>query len=477
VIPFEFFDSICFISLQMMRGSGLMTINNKGVCGHSHSILLSGGTRSVAHGFTSDSFHSTVIRCIRRSDGLALGNNTSTVGARKTSPSHVMVTGRRRHGLVTAATPAIAAPSTLALKADVVLPFIMSNIYPYYALPLLGGLILGTVVVGQLVVSGKVVGISGAVRGLVEGEKSPWRVLFVTGLLAGGALLRFGLYPDAFGAAGLVLDGGLYNHVVMRLGLAGVLVGVGTSLGNGCTSGHGICGNARLSLRSFISTCTFMLFGAVAAAVLHTAQFEGLPAGFIVPSVPDSSMITLGAGVLASAVACVVSVSSLIHVFVGKGMNRMVAMCEDVMDFAVGFFFALGLGVSGMTNTAKVAGFLSILSGTFDASLMFVMGGALLVALPGYQYVLRSGVLSHPLACSAFSLPTSKEINARLLIGSALFGCGWGAAGLCPGPGLVSLAMLGKSTIFVGAMIVGMALAKLYQKVESQLYRADTSSA
>ena len=449
-----------------MRGLGLVTITSPHVMDMGAGPVLrvqSGGTRrvySVLKSIKSDPMHR---------------NNTLGVAQAPLS----LVTGRQVKAAAAAA--ALTTPATLALKADVVLPFIMSNIYPYYVLPLLGGLILGTVVVGQLVVSGKVVGISGAVRGLVEGEKSPWRVLFVGGLLAGGALLRFGLYPDAFGAADLVLGAGDGLHssqsVLMRLGLAGVLVGVGTSLGNGCTSGHGICGNARLSLRSFISTCTFMLFGAVAAAVLHTAQFEGLPAGFIVPNVPESSMITLGVGVLASAVACVVSVSSMIHVFIAKGMDRMVALCEDVMDFAVGFFFALGLGVSGMTNTAKVAGFLSILSGTFDASLMFVMGGALLVALPGYQYVLRSGVLSHPLACSAFSLPTSKEINARLLIGSALFGFGWGAAGLCPGPGLVSLAMLGKSTIFVGAMIVGMALAKLYERVESQSYRSNTSSA
>lgn len=360
---------------------------------------------------------------------------------------------RKEHGRVEAA--AVVLPLAEAL------PFVLQNVYPYYMPSLMGGLVLGTIVVGQLVISGKIVGISGAVRGLVEGEKSPWRVLFVSGLVAGGMLLRFFLYPEAFGAVGQSIS-------LWRLGVAGVLVGVGTSLGNGCTSGHGICGNARLSLRSFISTCTFMIFGALAAALLHTAQVEGLPLGFIVPPVPGKDLMSLSSGVLASAVTFVITMASLAHVFASKGKEKMITICEDVTDFGVGLLFALGLGISGMADSSKVAGFLSVFSGTFDASLMFVMGGALLVALPGYQFVLRTQVLNHPLACSAFSLPTSKAINAQLLIGSALFGCGWGLAGLCPGPGLVGLASASASNVvFVGSMVTGMALAKLYQQVRA----------
>ncbi len=382
------------------------------------------------------------------------------ISHRSISVRRVGTQTRKDHGRIEAAA-AVPVVGCWTLPLGEALPFVFHNVYPYYMPSLVGGLVLGTVVLGQLVISGKVVGISGAVRGLVEGQKSPWRILFVSGMIIGGILLRYSLYPEAFGAAGEAIS-------LWRLGTAGVLVGVGTSLSNGCTSGHGICGNARLSLRSFISTCTFMCFGALAAAALHTAQVEGLPLGFIVPPAPGKDLMALSSGILASAVAFVVTMSSLAHVFVGKGMAKMTAICEDVTDFGVGVLFALGLGISGMADSSKVAGFLSIFSGTFDASLMFVMGGALLVALPGYQFILRTRVMNRPIACSAFSLPTSREINAQLVIGSALFGCGWGLAGLCPGPGLVGLAKASASnTVFVGSMVTGMALAKLYQRVRA----------
>ncbi|KAI8111196.1 hypothetical protein M9434_004769 [Picochlorum sp. BPE23] len=376
--------------------------------------------------------------------------------------------GARRSTCTRAAGVAIEA--TLPLSEA--LPFVLSHIYPHYLLPLLGGLTLGVLVVGQLIISGKVVGISGAVRGLVEGQRTPWRVLFVGGLIVGGMMLRFSLFPGAFGpdpiyttaaeSAELVASG------MWRLGAAGLLVGVGTSLGNGCTSGHGICGNARLSLRSFISTCTFMLFGAMAAAALNTTRFEGLPLGFIVPPVPEQEMVTLATRVLGAAMAFIVTMASVTHLWADQGKAKVVALAQDVTDFGVGLFFALGLGISGMTQPSKVAGFLGILAGTFDASLMFVMGGALLLALPGYQYVLRSGRVNHPMTCSAFSLPTSKEINLQLVGGSAIFGLGWGLAGLCPGPGLVGLASFSASNLtFVGSMLMGMALVKVIQRMQA----------
>mgnify|MGYP006276573881 CR=1 FL=1 len=114
------------------------------------------------------------------------------------------------------------------------------------------------------------------------------------------------------------------------------------------------------------------------------------------------------------------------------------------MHTFAGILFALGLGAAGMTMPSKVSSFLSFLAGTFDPSLMFVMGGALLIATPGYQLIMRKKVLPHPILASAqgFNLPTSQTIDWKLLGGSAMFGMGWGAAGLCPGPAIVSLATL-----------------------------------
>jgi uncharacterized protein len=120
-----------------------------------------------------------------------------------------------------------------------------------------------------------------------------------------------------------------------------------------------------------------------------------------------------------------------------------------------GLVFGLGLAVSGMMNPAKVIGFLDV-AGDWDPTLVFVMGGALLVTIPGYSVILKR---RRPVLAGSFSLPTKKSLDAPLIWGSALFGVGWGLVGFCPGPAVAAIgtglpAVLG----FVAAMIAGMAL-------------------
>ena len=120
---------------------------------------------------------------------------------------------------------------------------------------------------------------------------------------------------------------------------------------------------------------------------------------------------------------------------------------------AAGALFGLGLAVSGMTNPDKVLNFLDV-AGRWDPSLALVMGGALLVSVPGFARVRRR----RPDACAA---ALYQQVDARLLIGSALFGIGWGIAGYCPGPALANLAHAGEAIAFVGAMLAGSQLARL----------------
>jgi uncharacterized protein len=120
-----------------------------------------------------------------------------------------------------------------------------------------------------------------------------------------------------------------------------------------------------------------------------------------------------------------------------------------------GLVFGLGLAVSGMMNPAKVIGFLDV-AGDWDPTLVFVMGGALLVTVPGYRVILKR---RRPVLAGGFSLPTKKSVDAPLILGSTLFGVGWGLVGFCPGPAVAAIgtglpAVLG----FVAAMIAGMAL-------------------
>ena len=137
----------------------------------------------------------------------------------------------------------------------------MLNIVPWSSL--LGGLLLGISAVILLLVNGKIAGISGVLNGLIVPKKGEtfWRVIFILGMMAGGLM---GVVW--FGAA--IPD--LKNSNIIQFSVAGLFVGLGTYIGNGCTSGHGICGIGRLSKRSMVATGIFMLVAAVTVFVrLH----------------------------------------------------------------------------------------------------------------------------------------------------------------------------------------------------------------
>lgn len=118
-----------------------------------------------------------------------------------------------------------------------------------------------------------------------------------------------------------------------------------------------------------------------------------------------------------------------------------------------GLLFGAGLALGGMTNPAKVVAFLDV-SGRWDPSLAFVMGSALLVTFPVFAWVRRAG---RPLLAERFQLPTKRDLDPQLLAGAALFGIGWGIAGLCPGPAIANLAAGSPEVLlFVAAMVAGM---------------------
>ena len=126
-----------------------------------------------------------------------------------------------------------------------------------------------------------------------------------------------------------------------------------------------------------------------------------------------------------------------------------------------GLVFGLGLIVSGMANPAKVLGFLD-LAGAWDPSLAFVMAGAIAVAAFAFALAKKR---SASFLGAAMKLPGSRDIDRRLVIGSVLFGIGWGVAGFCPGPGLVALGMSEiKALVFVGAMLAGMGIFELIER-------------
>ena len=131
-----------------------------------------------------------------------------------------------------------------------------------------------------------------------------------------------------------------------------------------------------------------------------------------------------------------------------------------VFSLLAGILFGAGLMISDMVNPARVLNFLDV-AGNWDPTLLCVMAGGVAVAAVGYRLIFRRGT---SLVGSTFNLPVRQQIDLPLVGGAALFGVGWGLAGICPGPALADLPTLEpKILLFVAAMLVGMILAKAWR--------------
>jgi uncharacterized membrane protein YedE/YeeE len=228
---------------------------------------------------------------------------------------------------------------------------------------------------------------------------------------------------------------------------------MGTRLGGGCTSGHGICGLARLSRRSIVAVATFMAAGVCTAAALSLATPAGANA---VAPLSVAPLATLASSPLVPMVAFSASAAAL----------ALTAAAGDSLAHALvtGTTFGLGLSISGMVHPQKVSGFLDVTGrhGPWDPSLACVMAGGLALSAAGYAV---KPLLRKPVLGERFKVPGNTVVDANLVGGSALFGIGWGLAGMCPGPALTNLVLPlfkvsigGTGAAFCAAMAVGMVI-------------------
>eukprot|EP00879_Flechtneria_rotunda_P018937 GHRR01019878.1.p1 GENE.GHRR01019878.1~~GHRR01019878.1.p1 ORF type:complete len:313 (+),score=102.83 GHRR01019878.1:575-1513(+) len=242
---------------------------------------------------------------------------------------------------------------------------------------------------------------------------------------------------------------------VARASLGGVLVGLGSAIGNGCTSGHGISGNARLSLKSAVYTVIIIAAGVVVATITRSAAAAGIAAqpAMLMWAGPD--VANSGALLLASSLLTVLGLARA-----GQEFTREPKAVALATELATGAMFAFALVYTGMVRPTKVIGFLSVTHPAWDLTLLFVMAGALLMALPGFQLLLRRKIISKPYCAQDFELPIANKIDLQLVTGAVLFGAGWGLSGICPGPAVVAAAAMPSSQVlaFVAAMLAGMML-------------------
>eukprot|EP00578_Thalassiosira_sp_NH16_P017667 CAMPEP_0181120114 /NCGR_PEP_ID=MMETSP1071-20121207/23972_1 /TAXON_ID=35127 /ORGANISM="Thalassiosira sp., Strain NH16" /LENGTH=386 /DNA_ID=CAMNT_0023204725 /DNA_START=17 /DNA_END=1177 /DNA_ORIENTATION=+ len=329
---------------------------------------------------------------------------------------------------------------------------------------LIGGSLIGLSAATLLLFNGDVLGASGLmssfavapVRTMTE-QSQQWKLAFFAAFCLTTRVYVTMIDKDALKDERLGYSSGL--PIVSPLGfiLGGFCVGFGTRLGNGCTTGHGICGMARMSTRSIVAVLCFMATGMISATGCSATCpfYPYLRDSFdsVARHLPTETTITIGT-VIASLAA-----GAALPGLLRKAPQNATKVEQEEHDndkrkivpaiFSASFF-SLGLVISKMTISSKIYGFLNVKGlgdGTWDPTLACVMGGGLVVSFISYQWVKSFAMFknTNALECPLTqkppidhfnNVPTNKTIDNKLIIGEAIFGLGWGMAGLCPGPAM-----------------------------------------
>lgn len=331
-----------------------------------------------------------------------------------------------------------------------------------------------------LLFNGDIMGASGIVssvildprKALTDSSQS-WKLAFLA-VFAGVANLFFASdYVDArLGADSRIPVLSSFGYC-----LAGLLVGFGTRLGNGCTSGHGICGLGRMSLRSLAAVVAFLCTAILIATI--TSPASGLAAYTTWLRADQTPNKIYGLGDTVTLVVVLLAVISLAFksiLLVKRQQYNDICDASTQTDHIkipaatiAGGLFAVGLFISGMVLPSKVYGFLDVAGlaeGSYDPTLAMVMIGGMLISWLSYQFVEGHGTinlaraLQKPVCAACFSVPDKKTIDWPLLSGATIFGIGWGLGGLCPGPaifqaavGMDAVVIFWWPAFFVGAFI------------------------
>jgi uncharacterized membrane protein YedE/YeeE len=296
--------------------------------------------------------------------------------------------------------------------------------------------------------SGIISSVALAPRKALTDYSQSWKLMFLGSFVSVANLFFASRYTDAR----LGVDPRIPVLSNVGYSLAGLLVGIGTKLGNGCTSGHGICGLGRMSRRSFVAVLTFMSTSIATTMLTSPISMFAQYTTFLRSEHASQNHDGLGA-----AVTLMITIAALapraIKSLLKQRSNEKLNTDDSKLLAAIvsGSMFAMGLSLSGMVLPSKVYGFLNlsgIPDGSFDPTLAMVMLGGVIVSWLSYQFVEGHACLKNctttlqkPLAWSCFLIPTKQTVDWPLVAGAAIFGVGWGLGGLCPGPAIFQAAV------------------------------------
>ncbi|KAJ4994321.1 hypothetical protein SVAN01_00150 [Stagonosporopsis vannaccii] len=304
----------------------------------------------------------------------------------------------------------------------------------------IGAVLLHQATSNLLYQNGNILGLSGLLRRIITAPTVEI-LAFFAGMAASYPLLS-SLVPEAVTRyPSLPITG---PTVLFTAGVA-ALIGWGTKVSNGCTSGHMLCGLPRLSGRSIVATATFFTVALVTHHLVHPSLYTDTCTGDIpcympvLPSVATATSLALLAGsviLAARTIPKMIAEAASTPTAHNKTSENQDA-ARTATQFSSGLLFALGLHISGMAHPAKVASFLSFpVMHAWDPSLALVI---LFGVLPNLITIQRKGFAQPPAFAQKFELPTKtiKDVDVKFVAGAAAFGVGWGLTGTCPGPAVL----------------------------------------
>ncbi len=321
------------------------------------------------------------------------------------------------------------------------------NLYPGVVFALIGGGLIALASTLNFLVTGRITGMSSIFYSFVTRDKDVmWKSVFVFGMLTP----VYAMYLNSKNGAIAGSEFFWPNYYdIWAFAIGGMLVGIGTKVGNGCTSGHAVCGIARLSKRSIVATMLFVSFGLATGTLVDRL-------GWRRPGESHAEWVADYVGKVfpaASYVLAGIMAAFALYMFVKGVLARKSAddVIELVLSYLVGVLFGAGLAISGMCNPRKILGFLT-LGDDWDPTLIFVMASAIGINLITFQLILH--LRESPVLLPKFASP-KKEFDVPVIVGPIIFGIGWGISGLCPGPGMLSLFTIPMGCVFLVCLAAG----------------------
>lgn len=299
---------------------------------------------------------------------------------------------------------------------------------------LIGGSLIGAGAGALLLLNGDIMGYSGIMSSAIlhpiqTFEKNPWKFTFLASFSWAATVYMKYIHPTCLESSS---SGGGPSKLAFVI--SGLLVGFGTKLGNGCTSGHGICGLARFSKRSLANVVSFMTTGILTTVAMSSLGEENNPLRS-----PEPNPIHSQYGMLFTLATILAALPNLSDT---KTLGASLS----------GAISSFGLAISGMIDWKKIQGFLDISAlwkdpSQYDATLACVMGSGVVVSWLSYQCVAKYSLakdknkcLTKPIMEDEFHVPTNTTIDAKLIAGGMIFGIGWAIGCFCPGPALFNVA-------------------------------------